>query len=301
MEINQIRAFLAVADELHFGRAAESLGIAQPPLSRTIRQLETELGTTLFHRTTRSVSLTPTGYALVEPARAVLASARTAEESIRLASAGEIGHVTLGFSGASSNRLVARLTREALRRQPGLTLHLESTTFADEGLTRLLDGSLDLALVRWRAAPPGITGRAVMVERPIVALSSEHRLAGRTSVSMDDLRDEDFVMLPERPASHVRERAVQWCLEAGFTPRVVQTAPDSLTIGALVAAGIGLTITYDSVTSAITDPDIVTIPLDVRDAHIPVYLAHRTDAVSPALAQVLAAAEDALPTVSSGA
>lgn len=297
MEIHQIRAFLAVAEELHFGRAADRLGMAQPPLSRTIRQLERELGTDLFRRTTRSVSLSPAGAALVGPARAVLESTRTARESIRLATLGDIGHVRFGFAGASSNKLVAKLTYASRQRKPGITLDLESTTFANEALTRVIDGSLDLALVRWQAKPPRISGRPVMMERPVVAVHTDHAFVGRSSLDMADLAEEDLILLPAESGANMRDLIDHWCFRAGFTPNVIQEAPDSWIVIALVSAGLGITITYDSVVASFNDPNLVTIPLDVDHEPIKVYLAHREDDDNPALHEVLAAAEIALPTV----
>ncbi|GAA4283488.1 LysR substrate-binding domain-containing protein [Brevibacterium daeguense] len=301
MEIHQIRAFLAVAEELHFGRAAEKLGMAQPPLSRTIRQLERELGTDLFHRTTRSVTLSPAGKALIAPARAVLDSAETARESIKLATLGEIGHVRFGFAGASSNKLVARLAYTARQRKPGITLDLESTTFATEALSRVIDGTLDLALVRWQAKPPRITGRPVMIERPVVAMYSDHPFVGRPSLEISDIADEELVLLPGASGSAMRELIFHWFFRAGHTPKVVQEAPDSWMVGALVSAGMGISITYDSVIASFNDPNLVTVPLKVDHDPIKVYLAHREDDDNPALHEVLAAAEIALPTVSDAA
>ncbi|WP_349829176.1 LysR family transcriptional regulator [Brevibacterium litoralis] len=297
MEIHQIRAFLAVAEELHFGRAAERLGMAQPPLSRTIRQLERELGADLFRRTTRSVTLSPAGQALVAPAREVLASCETAKESIKLATLGDIGHVRFGFAGASSHTMVARITELSRRRRPGISLRLESQTFAHEALAGLIDGELDLALVRWQAAPPRITGRPVMTERPVVVVPADHHFAGRARVDLAELATEELILLPTNPTSNMRELIQHWAFRAGFTPNVVQEAPDSWMVLSLVSTGLGITITYDSVVGGFNDPNLVTIPLDVEHDPIHVYLAHREDDDNPALHEVLRAAEQAVPTV----
>src|SRR4051794_37372115 len=111
VDIGHLRSFLAVAEELHFGRAAARLHIAQPPLSRTIKQLERELGTTLFDRNTRSVRLTSSGQALVGPAKEVLDALRRAEAAVRSADGGEVGLVRIAFAGLSTHPLVARLSR----------------------------------------------------------------------------------------------------------------------------------------------------------------------------------------------
>ena len=296
-----MRAFLAVAEELHFGRAAERLGIAQPPLSRAIRQFEQELGAELFHRTTRHVSLAPAGEALLGPARELLEAAETAQRSVTMASAGDAGRVRLGLGTLSSHRVASRLVAESHRRKPGITVELESNVYTEEGIARLRDGTLDLALVRWQTQPPGISGRPALYERPMVAVHAEHRLAGRSSVTIDELRDEPFILLPADPGSTMRDLTLQWCYEAGFAPRVVQEAPDTQLVSALVAAEMGITITYDSVMAHIHDPHLVAVPLAIEHDPIVVYLAHRAGEAAPALREVLAAAEAAVPTPSAPA
>ncbi|WP_166969334.1 LysR family transcriptional regulator [Brevibacterium atlanticum] len=296
MELQQIRAFVAVAEELHFGRAAERLGMAQPPLSRTIRTLETELGASLFQRTTRTVSLSPAGKALLEPAKHMLATQQVAVESVRRSSSGEVGRVRLGYSQPSSRHLAAALVTASHDRNPGIAFQLESSVYSEEGLERIMDGSLDLALVRWRQRPPHIAGRPVAVEHPCAAMPTTHRLAARKKIRVEELADEPFVLFPARPSSNLRETAMRLCLDAGFSPRIVQEAPDSQSISALVSAGMGITITVDSVAAG-DDPRITVVPLDVPDESIHVHLAYRSDHQDAALDTVLEVAEAVLPTV----
>ncbi|WP_346036705.1 LysR family transcriptional regulator [Brevibacterium picturae] len=297
MEIQQVRAFLAVAEELHFGRAAERLGVLQPPLSRTIRALEDDLGVSLFQRTTRNVRLSPEGEALVEPARKMLEYQSLAVDSVQRAATGETGRIAFGFARSSSRTLVANLVTASRRQNPGIVFSLESNVFAEEGLSRLVDGTLDLALVRWSKQPPGVTGRAVMIERLCVALPDGHRLAGRSSIRVEDLADEDFITLPAHPSSSLRESTMRLCHDAGFTPRQAQTAPDTQTIGALVAAGLGVSITFDSVSANTREVGTVAVPLDIPQDPSTLYLAHRSDHGKPSLDAVLALAEEVLPTV----
>ncbi|WP_186293112.1 LysR substrate-binding domain-containing protein [Brevibacterium aurantiacum] len=297
MEIQQVRAFLAVAEELHFGRAAARLGVLQPPLSRTIRALEDELGVSLFQRTTRNVRLSPEGEALIEPARKMLEYQSLAVDSVQRAAAGETGRISFGFARSSSRALAAALVTASRGRSPGIVFSLESNVFAEEGLARLVEGTLDLALVRWDKQPPGVTGRPVMIERLCAALPEGHRLAERSSLRVDELADEDFITLPAHPSSTLRENTLRLCHEAGFTPRLAQAAPDSQTIGALVAAGLGISITFDSVSANTREAGTVAVPLDVEQDPSTLYLAHRTDHGKSSLEAVLALAEEVLPTV----
>lgn len=300
MELFQLRAFLAVAEELHFGQAAKKLGIAQPPLSRTIRQLEENLGAELFFRTTRSVSLSPAGRTLLAPARRILSTCRAAEDAIRLSATGAIGHVSLGFSGTSSSRLVAALTAAAKLERPGIVLDLETKTYAGEAVERLLDGTLDLALVRWTEPPPQLTGRPVMYEHPVAVVPLDHPLAGRVSVTLSEIKDEDFIFLSSIPRPATRASIMEMFLREGIRPRIVQEVPDNWIIGAFVSAGVGITVTYDSVVAGLGASDIATIPVDADYVPMCVYLAHHEDNPNPALREILAVAESALPTASAG-
>lgn len=296
MELSQIRAFVAVAEELHFGRAAERLGMAQPPLSRTIRALETELGASLFQRTTRSVSLSSAGEAFYEPAKHMLATQQAAVESVHRSSRGQIGRIRFGYSHPSSRHLVAALVAASEENNPGVSFQLESRVYADEGLERIMDGTLDLALVRWQQRPSLIAGRPVQIERPCVAVPPGHPLAKRTSVDVAELSEERFIFLPSRPNSNLRETGMRLCLDAGFAPRVVQEAPDSQSIAALVGAGMGVTITFDSVAAGYGS-DVVAVPLNADNETTKLYLAYRLDHHDAALDSVLDIAEAALPTV----
>ena len=213
-----------------------------------------------------------------------------------MASAGDVGRVRLGLGTLSSHRVASRLVAEAHRRKPGITVELESNVYTEEGIARLRDGTLDLALVRWQTQPPGISGRPALYERPMVAVHAEHRLAGRSSVTIDELRDESFILLPADPGSTMRDLTLQWCYEAGFAPHIVQEAPDTQLVSALVAAEMGITITYDSVMAHIHDPHLVAVPLAIEHDPIVVYLAHRAGEPAPALREVLAAAAAAVPT-----
>lgn len=296
MELHQVRAFLAVAEELHFGRAATRLHMAQPPLSRTIRQLERELGAQLFERTTRSVRMTPAGEALIAPAHAVLQSCRTAARAVRAAVEGETGQVRLAFAGPSSHMLIGTLARRVRAEHPGIELKLHSVTYASEGLRQVVEGSLDLAIVRWDIAPEGIASRVLALERNVIAVPSDHPLAGRGQVSLAELRDEAWVSLPADPGSHLQTSFLRQCQAAGYAPRIVQAAPDSWTIMALVAAGAGITFTLDTVAEHIPKDGLVVLPLREPLPPVEARLAWRAQDTGAALRHVLRVSETALPT-----
>lgn len=295
MDLHHLEAFIAVAEELHFGRAAERLHVAQPPLSRTIKQLEKELGAQLFERTTRSVRLTTAGEALVRPARDILEGVGTARSAVRAAGLGETGRVRLGFAGPSSHVLISQLARLVRHRHPGIELSLQSTTYAYEALRLVIDGAMDLAFVRYEVEPPGIVSRPVAEEHYVLVVPQGHRLAERDEVSMADCRDEPFVSLPADPGSSVRDHFVRSCHAAGFAPNIVQVAPDSWTVMALVAAGVGVTFTLDTAVANVPADGIRVVSL--VEGREPSYarLAWRQGDDNPALREVLRASRVALP------
>ena len=296
MDAHALAAFLAVADELHFGRAAERQHVAQPHLSRIIKQLERELGQQLFDRTTRSVRLTSAGEALVAPAQQVLESLRAAHRAVETAGRGETGTVRIGFAGPSSHLLIGALGRRVRDLHPGIELILRSATYGPGALRAVVAGDLDLAIVRWDLGQPGIASRVVAEERYVLVVPEGHRLAGRTKVSMKDCRNEAFVALPGDPGSWVRDALFRTAYDAGFAPDIVQTAPDSWTAMALVAAGIGVTFSVDAAVSNVPQTGIVVVPLVEGQRPVFSRLVWREADTSPALREVLRASEDALPT-----
>ncbi|MDF3305592.1 LysR family transcriptional regulator [Rhodococcus sp. T2V] len=296
MEISQITAFLAVAEELHFGRAAQRLHSAQPPLSRTIRQLEKQLGATLFDRNTRNVRLTAAGEALLGPAREILDACRLAEIAVAAAGRGQVGRVRIGFSGVSSHLLIGRWAKLVRHTHPGIEFVLNSSAFASEALNKLLDGTLDIGLGRWIFTPPGIASRVILNEDFVVAMTVDHPLAGRDGVRIEELATEPWVALPADPGSALRDSLQRAAHEAGFTPRIVQSAPDSMSLMALVSAEVGCALTVSSVVENVNNPDVVFLPLVGGPSTLQLRIAWRADDDSAALREVLRLSEEALPT-----
>ncbi|MFE1783215.1 LysR family transcriptional regulator [Streptomyces sp. NPDC059506] len=295
MELRHIAGFVAVAEELHFGRAAARLNMAQPPLSQQIRQLERELGQQLFERSTRTVRLTPAGEAFLEPARRVLADVEVARLAAQAGGRGEVGRVGIAFAGASTHEALPRLTRAVRAAHPGIELHLHGQLYSGEALAKVANGEIDLGFVRLPVRREGVSVRVVAHEQLLLALPADHRLAGSGAVDLRDMADEPFVTLPGTRGSAVRDALVHSCLSAGFTPRIAQEAPDTHTILALVGAGVGVTMTVSSVRHTAFD-GVFRPVAGVPPQTLSMALAWRSDNPSAALRAVLAAAEQALPT-----
>ena len=295
MEISQLRAFLAVAEELHFGRAAERLHIAQPPLSRTIQQLERQLGTRLFDRSTRSVRLTTAGQALIEPATAVLDAVRRAEGAVQAADLGETGVVRVAFAGVSTYQLVAEWARLVRQSRPGIRLELSSQNFAQPAMRKLLDKDVDVALGRWDIIPAGITARIAMHDSLVVAMPDSHRLAQAPAVSFAELADDEFVSLPPYEGAVLPDRLRRLAHASGFAADVVQVAPDTQSALALVSAGVGCHLTLSSVAGHASQEHVAFVPVSDETTDVDLRLAWRQQDGNPALHSVLSLAEELLP------
>lgn len=294
MELRHINGFVAVAQELHFGRAAARLHIAQPALSQQIAALERILGVTLFDRNTRSVKLTPAGETLLPLALNILAEVDTAQRAVK--SGGRlVGRVTFGFAGASAHVILPLVTRAVRAQYPGIHLQLAGQVYSGEAVNRVAEGTLDIALVRLPVRRAKVQTLVVQHEELVVALPSDHRLVGQADIDVADLADEPFVAFPGTGGSSVREAMVQVAQEAGFTPRIVQEAPDSFTILDLVGAGVGVTLTVSTVQERNSGAAVEYRPLRNGSPVIESAIAWREDNESPALRAVLDVVRLAIP------
>jgi DNA-binding transcriptional LysR family regulator len=296
MDVKDVKTFIAVAEELHFGRAAERLHMAQPPVSRTIRALEDELGVALFIRDTRNVRLTNAGQEFIQPARDILEAFRRATRIVQAADRGETGLVRMAYAGASTQVMVGLLARESRMQLPGIVLELQSQNFAEPAMSRVLQGEVDIALGRWDHVPAGVATRALAREDLVLAVPNSHPLAQRETSSIQDFSSEHFITLSAHPGSVLGDRFRKICHSAGFEPEVVQIAPDTWTAISLVAAGVGCTLTVSTVANNVTDPNVSFIRM--TDPYLPVELtmAWLEDSENEAVKAILTLSESALPT-----
>ncbi|WP_028651243.1 LysR family transcriptional regulator [Nocardioides halotolerans] len=294
MELFELRAFLAVAEELHFGRAADRLLLAQPYLSRTIKKLEADLGVQLFDRTTRKVELTSAGSALIEPATEMLVLNTEARMEVRRAARGETGRVRISFAGPSSYDLIGRLGREMRELHPGIDLLFDPGRYGLQVSDRLLNGSIDLAIARFRTVPAGIEARPIAAERYLMAVPSTHPAADGGPVSLSSFRDDGFLGLPTDSA--VQRDFLELCQIAGFVPTIAQTLPDTGTIMALVSAGAGVAFTVDTAIEHVPRQGISAVELSEKLDPVYAYLAWRRESSNAALHTVLRALETLFPT-----
>lgn len=294
MELRHLGAFVAVAEELHFGRAAARLHVAQPALSQQIKHLERDLGVQLLERTTRQVRLTNAGAVFVEHARRVLGEADRARESVLLAAEGERGEIRVGLTGVMTWRLLPRMTRAYRERFPLVRLELHPAVFSGAHLDGLADGSIDVAFLR-TPVPAPLASRVLLDDDLVAVLPEEHRLACRGEVELAELAGEPFVSYPARQGSSLRETAMRACASVGFRPQVVQEAPDTHTVVALVGAAVGVALLPASAETLRLE-GVVFRPVVGADVGVPIALAWRRDDPSPVLAGFLGVAKEILPS-----
>jgi DNA-binding transcriptional LysR family regulator len=241
MDLRQLRYFVAVAEELHFGHAAHRLRIAQPALSRQIQALEKDLLVQLLFRNRRRVQITPAGQVFLERARLILARTDEAVLAAQRAGGGVSGTLNLGFVGSATYDVLPGVLREFLQAAPHVDLTLsEMTVYAQ--IEALTEKRIDIGLLRLPAKTEGLVFRTIAREPLYVALPSSHRLALLPAVPLSALSEEPFVLYPDHPRPSWTEYIIGLCQQAGFRPVVVQRTVEIQTTLSLVAAGIGVSI-----------------------------------------------------------
>jgi DNA-binding transcriptional LysR family regulator len=247
IDTRQLRYFIAVAEEGHFGRAADRLLIAQPPLSQQIKQLEKSLGTTLLSRTTRSVELTPAGELLLGRGRGILEDLDAVEANIKRVGEGLQGILHLGFTGTATYALMPRVVRQAAQAFPGLALDVSGENLTPSLVSGLETKRLDIAVLRPPFASADIEHTVVTTEKMVAAVAAESPFAQKDELVMADLQDQEFVGYP--PNSAVQQAVDSAWNKREIAPHYIQNVSETSTLLSLVAAGVGVALVPESSTS----------------------------------------------------
>jgi DNA-binding transcriptional LysR family regulator len=246
-ELRQLRHFVAVAERLHFGRAAAALHMSQPPLSRSIQDLEARMGAMLLARTRRKVELTPEGLRFLDEAKRLLAQLENAMLQVGRMAAGDGGRLRLGFVSLADYGVLPQLLKNYKAARPGVALALREM-LSPEQAAALAAGELDFGLLL-----PPVTGAelehlVVQRERFVAALPARHRLARtRGRLAVRALAEEAFVMAPREIAPGLHDIVAGLAARAGFAPRVAQEAIQMQTVVSLVSSGLGVALVPSSV------------------------------------------------------
>jgi DNA-binding transcriptional LysR family regulator len=244
--MRDLRAFMVLAEELHFGEAAKRLGVAQPPLSQTIKRLETKLGCALFERHTRRTDLTEAGRALREATARIMDELGRAVSDVRRLDAGESGSLAVGFPTTVAVTILPKILRDFRNRNPKIELRLYEVPSMEQ-VERIRAGSLDLGFVNEPIVRPELQSVSVQVEPFDLLLPAKHKLLRRRGpIPVEALSEEGFIMFPRKLGSAFNDRILEICQAGNFTPRVVQEALTWSTIAALVDANIGVSLVPSS-------------------------------------------------------
>lgn len=277
VELRHLRYFVALSEELHFGRAARRLNISQPPLSLQIRQLEEELGVALFSRK-RRVELTPAGQEFLKYVKGALQQIQQGARSAQRVERGERGQLNVGFISSMASTYMPWLLRVFRDRFPDVELVLnEGDTWTQ--FRGLLEGRLSVGIVRGPVNAPGLVATSVLTEPLIVALPAGHPQARNRRVRVAALAADPFVMVP-RQIGPLHEESMRLCHKAGFSPRVAQEALQLHIVVSLVSARVGVALIPAS-TQLLPIEGVVFRPLSGSDASVQIAVASRANDRTP--------------------
>jgi DNA-binding transcriptional LysR family regulator len=284
IELRHLRYFVAVADTLHFGKAAERLGMSQPPLSQQIRQLEDTIGARLLTRTNRRVALTEPGRLFLQEAREVLARVERATELVQRAQRGELGELRIGFTRTVPLSQDIPRAILAFRQQfPAVHLQLEEMMSLQQ-IDALLERKLHIGILRPSATPKSLLSKRLFRDPLVAVLPTGHpalkRLDARGKLPTRALAPEPFVVFARTAGAGVYEHVLSLCRDAGFAPRIVQEAREATTIIGLVATGMGVSILPASC-GHVSVEGVSYVPLADSAAMSEVHVVYREDERSP--------------------
>jgi DNA-binding transcriptional LysR family regulator len=281
MDTFRLECFVALAEELHFHRAAERCHITQPAMSQQIRRLEDELGVQVATRTKRSVSLTRAGEVFLGEARKTL---RQMEQSISLArrtDSGEIGQLRLGVTSPALYVVFPEIARLFAHRLPGMGLVVkEMTTAEQEGALR--DGDIEVGVVHPPLDDPGLMCEVVAQPAYHLALPTGHRMAHRESIELAELASDEFVLFPRRIGPQLYDTIIGLCQSAGFSPRIAQEAHPAQSIIAFVSAGVGVGLIASRM-QHLDRPGVVYVPIEGPRPYMSLGVAWHQETRSPAV------------------
>jgi DNA-binding transcriptional LysR family regulator len=281
MDLRHLRYFIAVAEELHFTKAAERLHMAQPPLSRQIRELEEELGVALFNRTRRHIELSDAGKVFLEKARQVLLAADSAIVEAQRAQRGEIGKLAVGFFEQTAYTLLPPILRAFQERFPMVEVQLRWFPVVEQ-VEALMRGDIDIAFVRPVADLEGLSKQTLLKEPFVLAVPSTHPFAERGAVSVADCARERIINYTQRLAPDYHAIITRLCATAGFVPDICLEVGQVYTALGLVSSGVGIAFVPASV-QRIRFDNLVYAPLREQELQSEVYLAWTHSNPSPLL------------------
>lgn len=281
IELRHLHYFIAVAEELHFSRAAERLHISQPPLSQQIRALEEQLGVKLFERTKRQVQLTEAGEVFLERSYLLLEQLEQAIEVTQRIGRGEVGRLAIAFVDSATYTVLPDILSVFREQFPAVELRLHEMTTAQQ-IQALHLKQVDIGIVRSAIREPGLSVECLLQESLVLALPQTHPLCAHNKVSLSTLASESFILFPAKLGPVFYEQIIDMCQQAGFRPKVAQEAVQMQTIIGLVAAGLGIAFVPTSMQNFYRS-GVVYRPLQEQTPSSGLHLAWRQHDSSPVI------------------
>ena len=280
-DLRKLRQFIAVAEELHFSKAAVRLHMSQPPLSRSIHQIEKDLEVDLFVRHSHGVELTNEGEVFLNEARNILLTVERAYERTQQAKRGEIGRLVIGYQGSGVFDLLPRLIARFKKDYPQAKIDIHNMN-KNEQVLNLRNHSIHIGIIRHVNNEPGITTHTIAKEPIYVAISKEHSLAKAKSVSIKSLATEPLIVFPRANRPGFADQTIAKCRKSGFVPNIIQEAEDVISALVLVSAGLGVSLVPHSACN-IRIPNVTFIPLDNLNFYAELCCIHLTERRAPVL------------------
>lgn len=295
MNLRQLKYFIAVAEELHFGRAAQRLHISQPPITRQIQQLEEELDARLFNRTPRGVELTQAGQLFLNEARNIVGLLDQAADRVHRAAEGSLGRLDLAIFGSGILSFIPRIVLEFKRRYPDVKVVMHTLDKMAQ-VEALQNRSIDMGFNRMVTPVPGLIIEELAFEQLYAAVPDPGPHAHLDEINLSDLAKEPMLLFPASRTQGFVEKVTGLCHEAGFAPNVAQVVGDGLTAMALVGAGFGVCLVPDSITQ-VSMPGVKYLPLRAEgsDPRVDISCIYREGDPSPVLANFLDVARTMKP------
>jgi DNA-binding transcriptional LysR family regulator len=281
LELRHLKYFVTVADELHFGRAAERLGISQPPLSQQIHALEQRLGAKLFERKGRGITLSSAGSALLPRARTILTQAERAAESVARSQRGELGELHLGLmSSGPFTVVVPRVLARFRERLPDVRLVIHEMATSHQ-IDALEQGLIDVGVIRPEKLPDRIKAIELFTDPLTVVMHASNPLASKEGpIGIDELANEDFIFFQRHLGIRLYDQVIALCTRAGFSPRILYEVRELPTIIGLISGGFGVAVLPGSIQRIVVQ-NVVYRPVADADAATAVWAIYRDDATDP--------------------
>jgi len=284
MDLRHLNYFLILAEELHFGRAAERLNISQPPLSRMIQQIEKELGVLLFERTKRSVMLTSGGIELLQDAKQMVSQMQAVKKRLSVFGKGETGTVRIGYVGAVMHTELPKLLSNFIEQFPHINLQFEEQP-NNNLLHGLNNGTLDAAFVRTWLHPENLEERLILSEPFVAVVPAKHSLAMKKKISVKELKNENFITFTRECGPTIFDSFLVLCSNAGFTPQISHHASQLNSVLRLIESGFGVSLLPANIEVGYK-LKLKFIPLENAKETVPLIMLMRKGNAGPALSHL---------------